>query len=58
MAILELPYSQVFDLLHHSCTTISPDALFLMKEGRLEKQTQRLRLFLRQCSKMLSLLHS
>lgn len=46
MAILELPYSQVFDLLHHSCTTISPDALFLMKEAALRETNAEAKTFL------------
>ena len=38
MATLELPYEEVFDLLHKSCTSISPDVLFLMKQAA-EKET-------------------
>ncbi len=38
MATLELPYQQVFDLLHKACTSISPDVLHLMKQAA-QKET-------------------
>ncbi len=38
MATLELPYQKVFDLLHQSCTSISPDALYLMGQAA-QKET-------------------
>lgn len=38
MSVLELEYSQVYDLLHKMCTSISPDDLCLMRRAA-EKET-------------------
>lgn len=38
MKTLRISYEEVFDLLHRACTTISPDALYLMKQAA-QKET-------------------
>ena len=35
---LNISYEEVYDLLHAACTSISPDALFLMKQAA-ERET-------------------
>ena len=46
MKILELPYEQVLDLLHKACTSISPDALFLMEQACLKESNPEAKTFL------------
>ena len=46
MASLEIPYEKVFDLLHHACTTVSPDVLYLMKNAAAKETNVEAKTFL------------
>lgn len=46
MSIFKLSYDQVFDLVHQNCTSISPDALFLIKEAVRKEGSSEARMFL------------
>lgn len=46
MATLELAYDKVYDLLHNSCTRISPDVLYLMKQAAQKETSPEAKTFL------------
>lgn len=46
MRELGITYEEVYDLLHHACTTISPDVLHLMKNAARDETHEEARVFL------------
>ncbi|MCF0253154.1 MAG: fumarate hydratase [Duodenibacillus sp.] len=46
MAILEIPYEKVYDLLHKCCTSVSPDSLCLMKRAAAAETSVEAKTFL------------
>lgn len=46
MKKIEITYNEVYDLLHKACTTISPDALYLLKRASVKESDQGAKAFL------------
>ena len=46
MKSLEISYQEIFDLLHKACTSISPDALHLLKQSAEKETSEEAKTFL------------